>query len=159
MFRILVLAAASAGLSCVAIDGGGVEAAWVVRSADGRPSDCLCADPKIVNVRLSLVGASAAVKDMQPCLGRTVCQFDCRASRGATPFDIPPGSYLMSLVATDAQGRDLSDPGSPGGGRITPPAPVLRDVVRGQPTQLDVAAIVTACSGCSANKNPACSSP
>ena len=154
MFRILVLAAASAGLSCVPIDGGAVEAAWMVRSADGTPSTCACSAPSIVHVRLSLVGVSAGVKDMRPCDGRGVCQFDCPVNRGATPFDIPPGSYLMSLLATDATGNDLG-----AGGRITPPAPVLRDVVRGQPTQLDVAAIVTACSGCVANKNPACSSP
>jgi hypothetical protein len=159
MLRILVLAAASACLSCVRIDGGAVEAAWVVRSADGLPSDCGCANPKIARIQLALVGVSAPVKDTQPCLGRDVCQFDCPVSRGATPFDIPPGSYLMSLVAVDAAGRDLSTPGLPGGGRITPPAPILREVVRGQPTQLDVAAIVTACSGCSANKTPGCSSP
>jgi hypothetical protein len=154
MLRILVVAAASAGLSCVPIDGGAVEAAWMVRSADGTPATCACADPPIVRVQLSLVGVSAAVKDTHPCQDRGVCQFSCPVNRGATPFDIPPGSYLMSLVATDAAGIDLG-----GGGRITPPAPVLRDVVRGQPTQLDVAAIVTACSGCVANKNPACSSP
>src|SRR5215471_10350090 len=100
MFRILVLAAASAGLSCVPIDGGAVEAAWVVRSADGRPATCECADPRIDGIQLSLVGASAAVKDTRPCDGRGTCRFDCRVARGATPFDIPPGSYLMSLVAT-----------------------------------------------------------
>ena len=160
MLRILVLAVAIAALSCVRIDGGAVEAAWVIRSADGQPSDCRCAEPAIVAIRLDLVGASGSVKDSQPCQGRDQCRFACSFSRGATPFDIPPGSYLMSLVPLDAEGRDLSSPDSPGGGRITPPAPVLREVVNGQPTQLDVSAIVAACSsGCSANKTPACSSP
>ena len=156
MDRILVLADAGAALSCVSIDGGAVEASWVVRSDDGRAiTDCACSDPLIASVRLTLVGFSEAVKGTTPCDARAACQFSCQRHTGATPFDIPPGSYLMSLTPLAADGQDLSATA-----HVLTPAPVLREVVRGQPTQLDALAIVAGCArSCDANKTGVCSSP
>src|SRR5688572_8537112 len=144
---------AAAAVSCVSIDGGAVEASWVVRTDDGRAiTDCSCSDPLIASVRLQLVGASGDVKGAAPCQGRTSCQFSCQRHTGATPFDIPPGFYLISLVAVDAAGQDLST--------LQTPAPVLREVVKGQPTQLDALAIVGKCApSCSGNQNRVCASP
>jgi hypothetical protein len=160
MHRILFFAAASAAVSCVSIDGGAVEASWVVVSQQGYAiAHCGCSDPQIDSVRLKLVGNAPPVMDAEPCHGRASCQFSCDRRTGATPFDIPPGLYLMSLVPVDAAGQDLVAVGDGGGTRVVTPAPVLREVVRGQPTQLDALAIVAGCSpSCTKNKSPVCDS-
>jgi hypothetical protein len=158
MDRIVFLVVAAAAVSCVPIDGGAVEASWVVRTDDGRAiTDCSCSDPLITTVRLSLVGVSEDVKGTEPCKDRVKCGFACQRHTGATPFDIPPGLYLISVIPADAVGHDLtqSEPPRP---LVNVPAPVLREVVRGQPTQMDALAIVAGCSpACSANKNRVCS--
>ena len=160
MDRIVFLTIAAAAVSCVRIDGGAVEASWVVRTADGLAiTQCGCSDPRIVDVRLTLVGASGDVQGTTPCQGRTACQFSCQRHTGATPFDIPPGFYLISLTPVDAAGQDLTA-ATPGHAAVQTPAPVLREVVNGQPTQLDALAIVTGCaSTCSNTNSRVCSGP
>jgi hypothetical protein len=161
MERILFFALAGAALSCVSIDGGAVEAQWVVRSDDGRAiTDCSCADPAIAAVRFTLVGDSGAVKGAEPCKGRAQCQFACGRQSGATPFDIPPGSYLISLTPVDATGQDLTV-AAPGHPKVLGPAPVLREVVRGQPTQLDAFQLVAKCAAtcAGADENKVCNRP
>jgi hypothetical protein len=156
MDRIVFLALASAAVSCVSIDGGAVEASWVVRSDDGRAiTDCDCSAPEVARVRLALVGAGADNMGARPCQGRVACEFPCARHTGATPFDIPPGMYLMSLTPVDASGQDLGV-GAP---KVETPAPVLREVVRAQPTQLDAFSIVAMCApSCSgSNKGKVCS--
>lgn len=154
MVRILFLAAASAATSCVPIDNGAVEASWIVRSDDGQAiTDCGCSDPEIAGVRITLVGDSAEVRGSRPCDGRAQCEFPCRRHGGATPFDIPPGSYLISLVPVDPSGRDLTQPAE-GRAPVLVPAPVLREVVRGQPTQLEAFQLVARCAAdCAGNSN------
>jgi hypothetical protein len=156
MNRILFLAVALAADSCVSIDGGAVEASWLVVGVDGHAiTRCDCADPRIDSVRLKLVGVSGGVNGTEPCRDRGSCRFSCERRTGATPFDIPPGEYLMSLVAVDAAGQDLDA----GERRVLAPAPVLRDVVHGQPTQLDALALVAGCApSCVQNKNSVCDS-
>jgi hypothetical protein len=158
MYRILLLAAAGAVVSCVSIDGGSVEASWVVLGTDGHAiARCSCSDPQIDSVRFKLVGRSPEVMDAEPCRDHPNCQFACERRTGATPFGIPPGLYLMSLTPVDAAGQDLTalDVGT----RVMTPAPVLREVVRGQPTQLDALALVAGCSPrCAQNKNNVCDS-
>jgi hypothetical protein len=157
MSRILLLAAAGAAVSCVPIDGGAVEASWIVVAVDGHAiARCDCSDPEIDSVRFKLVGDSPAVRGSEPCRERAECQFSCERRTGATPFDIPPGVYQMSLTPLDTAGQDLGalDPAG-----VLTPAPVLREVVRGQPTQLDALAIVAGCAPrCSQNKNTICDS-
>ena len=136
-----------------------MEASWVVRTEDGRAiTDCSCSDPLIAGVRLQLVGTSDQVKGALPCQGRTSCEFSCQRHTGATPFDIPPGFYLISLVPVDATGQDLTALQPPR--QVRTPAPVLREVVKGQPTQLDALSIVGKCApSCSGNENRVCASP
>jgi hypothetical protein len=156
MYRILFLLAACAAVSCVQIDGGAVEASWVVVSVDGHAiPTCTCTDPQIDSVRMKLVGYGDRGAGADVCAGRTSCQFACERRTGATPFDIPAGDYLMSLVAVDAAGRDLTDDAA-GAKRVVAPAPVLRTVVAGQPTQLDAFALVAGCAPRCATKNNNC---
>jgi hypothetical protein len=158
MYRILFLLAACAAVSCVQIDGGAVEASWVVVSVDGHAiPTCACTDPQIDSVRMKLVGYGEGVAGADACAGRASCQFACDRRTGATPFDIPAGDYLMSLVAVDAAGRDLTDQAG-GARRVVAPAPVLRTVVTGQPTQLDAFALVAGCAARCANKINVCNS-
>jgi hypothetical protein len=159
MYRILFLAAAGACVSCVSIDGGAVEASWVIVGPGGHAiSRCACTDPEIDSVRVELAGHDPNGALTHPCQGRASCRFPCDRRTGATPFDIPPGSYLMSLVPVDATGHDLDGLDS-GARRIVAPAPVLREVVDGQPTQLDALALVAGCAArCDQNKNNVCDS-
>lgn len=133
----LVALVAPAG--CVDIDGGAVEIAWAVFTKDGRAiTDCACADPPIPYVRLNL--ASDPGGAIQPCAGLAACRLACNRKIGATPFIIPPGRYLMSLVAVGADGADLAE------GAVESPAPQSRAVVRGQPTELEAYMLRTNCA-------------
>jgi hypothetical protein len=130
-------------LGCVKIDGGAVEVSWVVRSSDGRAiTDCSCSDPAIAAVRLKLVGVGGDIDGTTPCDGRAQCQFPCQRQTGATPFDIretqPGEMYEISVIAVGADGADLP--------QVTTPAPILRTVTRGQPTELEAFLLETVCA-------------
>ena len=137
----LAIGVASAG--CVEINGGAVEVSWAIFARDGRAiTDCTCADPNIVYVRLNLVSDPDGT--LQPCAGVNSCRFTCGRNVGATPFMVPPGQYLMSLVPVGADGSDL--PIGPLAPSVEIPAPESRAVVRGQPTELEAFMLEANCA-------------
>ncbi|HVR63133.1 MAG TPA: hypothetical protein VMU50_14620 [Polyangia bacterium] len=150
----LVLAAvAPAGVGgCVRIDGGAVEMSWVLRTPEGRAiGDCGCSDPQVATVRLhlTLVNGAGTVPGGTPCEGRAQCQFACQRETGATPFDIPETKPdEMYLISVDTLGPD----GTPLAG-VRAPAPVLRSVVRGQPTDMGALLLVTECANACSGMN------
>jgi hypothetical protein len=128
-----------APVGCIDINGGAVEIAWAAFTKDGRAiTDCSCADPSIATVRLNLVSDPDGAS--QPCADLAACRFACNRKIGATSFMIPPGRYLMSLVAVGADGVDL--PVS----AVESPAPQSREVVSGQPTELEAYMLRTNCA-------------
>jgi hypothetical protein len=149
--RVMVAGAAAATLAvasagCVDVDGGAIEASWVLRTFDGRGiSGCACASPEIARVRFvsRRLGSDGALGD-DVCAGQSGCEFPCHSQRGATPFFVPTGRYAISIAPLDAQGAPLTMP--TGGGDVRVPAPILRDVVFGRPTQLDAVAIESSCA-------------
>jgi len=150
---------------CVQINGGAVEVSWVVHANGRAITDCSCAvaptadvgAPPIAGVRIEIVGQHGAIDGARPCAGRAQCQFACQRQTGATPFDIPETHggemYAISVVAMDKDGADL-----PG---IAAPAPILRTIVRGQPTEVEAflfeAGCAKACQGM--NKTSVCARP
>jgi hypothetical protein len=148
MARIVAFLLALAAAGCVSIDGGAIEASWDIHAMDGRGiSDCSCTCPEITQVRFSVVPAAGGA-DL--CLGKAVCQFPCRAKHGATPFDIPPGAYAVSLVPLGADGQDLTgaiagDAGAECSVR-SGVAPTLRTVGKGQLTQMNGVLIQAGCA-------------
>jgi hypothetical protein len=137
--------------ACVKIDGGSVEISWVVIAPDGRGiTDCSCANPAIAKVHLKLVlvggGIDAGGIDggdgVDACAGQAQCDFPCERQTGSTPFDIKPTqngqSYSVSVVALGADGSELSG--------VTTPAPILRQVVYGQPTEVEAFTLVAPCA-------------
>jgi hypothetical protein len=141
-FLFALFASLAGATSCVQIDGGAVEVSWEVHANGRAITDCSCADPAIAKVRIDLVGKGGAIDGATPCAGRTQCEFSCQRKTGATPFDVPetqPGeTYLVSVVALDADGHDL--PRS-----IAPPA-VERTVTRGQPTEVEAFLLEVGCA-------------
>ena len=134
------------GTSCVQIDGGSIEASWVLRTFDGRAIDgCGCANPAVARVRFVANAINAEGKvDADICAGQSGCEFSCNSQRGATPFFVPAGRYAISVSALDANGTAV--PEGNGVGTVQLQAPILRDVVFGQPAQLEAFAIVAACA-------------
>ena len=144
---ILALATPVLVAGCVEVDGGAIEASWVLRTADGRSiSGCGCANPEIARVRFVVrkVGDDN-ISGEDVCAGQPGCEFPCRSQRGATPFFVPGGRYAISFAPLDPAGTALSA-GAPGSGTVRVPAPILREVVHGRPTQLDAVAIETGCA-------------
>src|SRR5450432_2079072 len=145
----LVLASAVvAGLvslvGCVEINGGAVEVSWAIFARDGRAiNDCGCSEPRIAEVRLNLVSDPGGAS--QPCAGVAACRFSCGRKVGATPFMVPPGQYLMSLVPIGSDGNDLPAAGGPDVAVLAPPAQ-SRTVVRGQPTELEAYMLEASCA-------------
>jgi hypothetical protein len=124
---------------CVEIDGGSVEVSWAVFTRDGRAiTNCECADPAIAYIRLNLV--SDPDGRAQPCAGDNSCRFGCNRRTGATPFKIPAGRYLMSLVAVDSNGADLP------ADAVESPAAESRSVETGRPTELEAMMMGTNCA-------------
>jgi hypothetical protein len=145
---------ASLVFGCVKIDGGAVEISWVVIAPDGRGiTDCGCADPAIAKVRLSLVGVGGDIDGVDACAGQAQCDFPCQRQSGSTPFDIKPTQngemYSVSVGALGADGMPLS--------QVATPAPILRQVVYGQPTEVEAFALVASCAP--ACNGSVCASP
>ncbi len=140
--------------ACVPVNGGAVEISWVVISPSGGGiTDCGCADPAIAKVRLVLVGVGGAIAGTTPCAGQAQCDFPCQNQTGATHFDIPPTgpgeSYEISVVAVGKDGLEI-----PQTEIMTPatPAPILRQVSEGQPTEVEAFTLVAPCApACSGN--------
>jgi len=152
--RILLAATALVATltpACVKINGGAVEISWVVISPSGGGiTDCSCADPAIAKVRLALVGQGGAIEGATPCAGQAQCDFPCQNQTGATQFDIPPTgpgeSYSVSVVAVGNDGLNVPQ------AEIMTPAPILRQVTEGQPTEVEAFTLVAPCSlACSGN--------
>jgi hypothetical protein len=144
MDRVSLIALLFSTLSCVSIDGGAVEASWVVVTHDGRGiSSCACTCPAVAKVRLQLLPVGGGA---DPCAGRASCEFSCDLQSGATRFDIPPGTYAMSLLPVGADGSDVMN-GEAGGCRAGPGAdPVIRDVISGRVTGLDAIMVLADCA-------------
>jgi hypothetical protein len=149
-----------AGLStsCVEIDGGAVEVSWVIRSKAGAAiTDCGCASPPIGEVRLDLLGIGGAVEGKRPCADNAQCDFPCARQTGATPFSIPETHgderYQVSITALGTDGAPLAL-------QVMAPAPILREVVRGQPTEIASIQLVAECATeCLMNSSGVCSRP
>jgi hypothetical protein len=145
-------------VGCVKIDGGAVEVSWVVRSETGAAiSDCGCADPAIATVRLVLVlDVDGLPTSYKPCDNQAQCDFPCPRQTGSTAFDIRPTqaneTYEISVTGVDATGVPIST--------VMAPAPILRSVVAGQPTETEAFELVARCSTeCMMNGSGVCARP
>jgi len=155
LFLSLSLACLSA--ACVEIDGGAVEISWVIRSETGSAiTDCGCASPSIATVRLKLTGVGGTIEDYQPCAGNAHCDFPCGRQTGSTPFNIKETHgderYQVSIAAVGTDGTELL--------QVMTPAPILREVARGQPTEVESMQLVALCATeCQMNSSGVCARP
>ena len=150
-------------VACVKIDGGAVEISWVIRTDQGKAiNDCGCADPAITTVRLVLQGSDVSgnpIAGATPCAGQAQCDFPCERQTGATAFDIPPTNgdekyYAISLVPVGPDGTEYTK------AQVDRPASILREVVRGEPTEVGSTQLVAGCAtACGMNSSGACARP
>src|SRR5215468_2885812 len=145
--------------ACVKIDGGAVEISWVIRTKAGSAiTDCGCASPSIAKVRLVLVGMGGAIDGQMPCEGQAQCDFPCPRQTGSTAFDIQETHgderYAVSVVALGTDGNEIPK------AVVDHPASILREVVRGQPTEVESMQLVAPCAmECSMNSSGVCARP
>src|SRR5262245_42678723 len=145
--------------ACVKIEGGAVEISWVVRSEAGSAiTDCGCASPPIGKVRLKLVGMGGAISGQMPCEGQAQCDFPCARQTGSTAFDIQETHaderYGVQVVAVGTDGIELTQE------QVRTPALILREVVRGQPTEVESMQMVANCATeCLMNTSGVCARP
>jgi hypothetical protein len=144
MDRVTLIALLFSALACKHVDGGAVEATWVLVTPDGRTiSDCSCTCPSIAKMRLELLPTDGGG---DACAGRGACAFSCNQKIGATQFDIPAGRYQVRLVPVGADGSDATG-GEAGACKADAQAYTkLFDVVTGQVTQLDALQFVAGCA-------------
>jgi hypothetical protein len=107
-------------------------------------------------VRLDLTGIGGAVDKKKPCAGNAQCDFPCPRQTGATAFNIPETHgderYQVSIIALGTDGVPLL--------QVLAPAPILREVVRGQPTEVASMELVAECATeCLMNSSGVCSRP
>jgi len=145
--------------ACVKIEGGAVEISWVVRSQAGSAiADCGCASPPIAKVRLILVGMGGAIDGQMPCEGQAQCDFPCARQTGSTAFNIQETHgderYAVSVVALGTDGSEIPKE------VVDHPASILREVVRGQPTEVESMQLVANCATeCLMNASGVCARP
>ena len=153
----LLLSLSFLSAACVEIDGGAVEISWVIRSDTGSAiTDCGCASPSIATVRLKLTGVGGTIEDYQPCAGNAHCDFPCGRQTGSTPFNIKETHgderYQVSIAAVGTDGTELL--------QVMTPAPILREVVRGQPAEVESMQLVALCAPeCLMNSSGVCARP
>jgi hypothetical protein len=123
--------------ACVDVNGGAVELSWAIKKADGQPvNDCDAA--RISRVTLHAVPVA-------PTTGSELADsWSCDAFHGTTLFNIPAGQYALSITLCDGTGLTQT-------GRV--PAPIVRDITKGDVVELDALLIVTNVNG------EACSTP
>jgi len=144
MDRVTLITLLFSALACKHVDGGAVEASWVLVTTDGRGvSDCACTCPSIAKIRMELLPEAGGG---DACAGRAACEFFCGQQTGATQFDIPPGTYQVRLVPVGVDGADVTN-GEAGGCRAEGRAfTKLYEVVTGRVTQLDALQLVVGCA-------------
>jgi hypothetical protein len=144
MDRITLIALLFSALACKHVDGGAVEASWVLVTADGRGvPECACTCPSIAKIRMELLPVDGGG---DACAGRGSCVFACGQQTGATQFDIPPGTYQVRLAPVGADGTDVTNREA-GGCRAEAQAfTKLYEVVAGRVTQLDALQLVVGCA-------------
>jgi len=153
----LLLSLSFLSAACVEIDGGAVEISWVIRYETGSAiTDCGCASPSIATVRLKLTGVGGTIEDYQPCAGNAHCDFPCGRQTGSTPFNIKETHgderYQVSIAAVGTDGTELL--------QVMTPAPILREVARGQPTEVESMQLVALCATeCQMNSSGVCARP
>jgi hypothetical protein len=131
---------AAFGSGCVAVNGGALELAWFVRTDLGDQADCGKDNLATVAVYAQPCddtgGGGCAGADAPPAPVQT---FDCDRGRGSTDFSIAPGRVMIWIAAKCANGDD-----APG---VTVPEPVLRDVTKGDVTELNALLISVPSTG------------
>jgi hypothetical protein len=144
MDRVTLIALLFSALGCKHVDGGAVEASWVMVTSYGQGiSDCACTCPSIAKIRMELLPKEGGG---DACAGRGACEFSCNQHTGATQFDIPPGTYQVKLVPVGPDGADVTA-GEAGGCRAEARAfTKLYEVVTGRVTQLDALQLVAGCA-------------
>jgi hypothetical protein len=147
MDRVTLIALLFSALGCKHVDGGAVEASWVMVTSFGQGiSDCSCTCPSIAKIRMELLPQGPNAGSGDACAGRSACEFSCSQGTGATQFDIPPGTYQVRLVPVGANGTDVTA-GEAGGCHAEGRAfTKLFEVVAGRVTQLDVLEMVAGCA-------------
>lgn len=119
---------------CIEIEGGAVEARWVLRTPSGNAVTCQDERARIDWVRFVL---SPRPEGADPCFDDERCAFSCERGVGTTPFFIPEGEYAISLQPLDVDQNPLSEQDG-----VSVPAPLIRQVRTGQSTSLFVNLIV-----------------
>lgn len=127
---------------CVEVDGGAIEVGWEIRHADPQMENrrLSCLDSNFIAVRLVLEETSGTVGDpceQYSCGEENCCRFDCEPEVGITGFYIPDGVYKMSIQPIDVEGKEPSEAQG-----IIVPAPVVREVTKGDITNLGVNLII-----------------
>lgn len=140
---------------CVEIDGGAVEARWDLQygGEDCTPSGAsepLCVRGNRISCERGNVGFIELKLDPlrgsdDPCDREgDPCRFSCGPLIGTTRFFIPEDDYSISLQVRDPAGALLG----PTDG-VAVPAPIVRQVLDGELTNLNVnLIIVQGCNGC-----------
>ena len=153
--RVAALSCVLAAAACVRIEGGAVEVSWVIQSPEGQAiNDCACSAPAIGWVQLNLKGVDGVFPEAMPCPGPDDCKFACQRQTGSTRFDISPGTaidgstpqYEISITALGPNGEDLTMSVDGGQPTVKAPAPILRRVIAGQPTELEAFLLVAPCA-------------
>ena len=125
----VMCAGAAFGSGCVAVNGGAIELAWTVRTTAADTADC---DTQ----KIATVGLYVAPCDdggLEGCAGPDAPAspfqaFSCGRGRGSTDFSIAPGRKKIWIAAFCADGSAAS---------VTVPEPILRDVAKGEVTELN----------------------
>jgi hypothetical protein len=131
------------GSGCVGVNGGAIELAWTVRTDDARTADCEMQNIDKVGIYVQPCDdgglGGCAGPDASPS---PVQAFDCTRLRGSTDFSIPPGRKKIWIAALCSDGSAAA---------VTVPEPILREVTKGDVTELNALLISVPSTGLACN--------
>ena len=118
-------------VSCVDVEGGAVEIRWAINDANGIRISC--ADAGFSDVRLFLAPQNGPDAGLTAC-PTDPCTFPCTSTVGTTAFVIDAGTYEMWIRPIDINtGEALGETEG-----VTTPPTIVREVIRGELTELGV---------------------
>jgi hypothetical protein len=130
---------------CTGAGAGAVELSWRLRPEPGAGVTTpfvYCDGASLPEVMVDAIRLDWSITDGAGVVEKGAKAWSCGSSRGATGFELPPGSALLTVTPVCASGADATI------NTYIGPAPIAREVTPGGVVSLGAVVLVVQTSSC-----------